>query len=153
MSVTAILTGPASGTCGGVSGDFTITLSGPLVIDAVFTVTSSVGSDSPSIASPVTITAGATTGTFTVTPITCQSRVITITTTTAGVSIGTGTVNYDSTCPTTDCPNDLGTVAQSTTFINEGNCPSIMQWRVSPSTQAQQNLYGGTAQVNITISS
>ena len=150
---TATLTAPtpALGTCGVASANFAITLDAALAVDAVFNIASTVGGDTIT-SNPVTIAAGLTAATFTVTPLTCASRTISITTSTQGVTIGTGSVTYTSTCGTTNCPDDSGATAQTANFASLNPClPSAITNYFVPSTQPQKDLYQRTSIVNVVI--
>ena len=152
MSITAFVSPPSpdDGLCGLVSNAWSITLSGTLGIAAVFTVTTSVGGDTIT-SSPVTIPIGQTSGAFTITPATCGSRTITISTSTSGVVVTGSTATYTSDC---NCPSNSGGNAQSASYTGGlTSCPSstLYSFTLHPSGTPQLDLYCTSSPITMVL--
>ena len=144
------LYGPTDGPCELASELFEIIVSPVLSIPAVFTVTSSNGADTIT-PSTVTVPAGQDYVLFSVTPATCGTRTITISSSTTGVVMGTGTASYTSDC---NCPNNSGSNSQSTAFTaNTIICPPLtsLTFVATPSNAPQVQLYCNASSVSMVI--
>jgi hypothetical protein len=103
---------------GGVtSGAFSVVLDAPAVAAVSVAVTSSKGGDVIT-STPVVIPAGSSGGTFTLTPVDCGSRNISISSPPLAV-VGSPHA-YNSLC---NCPDDTGTNNRSTGWVPTISCP------------------------------
>lgn len=147
---TATLTGPTSGECSIVSTNFTVTLDQPAGVGGVVvTVGDTVGGDTIT-SSPFTIAAGNSSGTFTLTPMSCGARDISITTAPALTYAGSPKT-YSATCA---CPDDAGGNARVQTW-STGTvvCPEAFSVAVSttPSTIQAKDIYCSTSLLSMSI--
>lgn len=154
MSITATLSppSPAHGNCGSLSGDFTITLSGPSLLVNRFSISLGGDYDGELSTTGVSIGPGETTGTFKIRPLTPGDRTASISRLSGDASITAGSATYNSVQITSPCPSNSGANTQTTVISFPS--PGGFSWTYSlgyfSQTQAQKNLYRGNMYVLIT---
>lgn len=147
----ATLSGPTSLTCAVASSNYLVALNAFAGTGGIpFTVTSSEGSDTIT-SSSFTIPAGSNTANFTVTPTTCGSRTISISTTTSGITIIGSPITATVPC---NCPDDAGTVSRSQGWSTvSSTCPDAfsVSLTTTPVTVWAKELYCTSSALSFTI--